>query len=238
MQLDEHSRKIAALVAYNDKQIKEMNRLITLLNERVNDLNTFTSTLEREGKVVSGISYSFMDSLSNVKFYINKGMDEASCKLQKSVSDTLTSLLREKLSFTLNDVKKEWVDFEEQTSKEIKESLKQTTREAEVATGIIRKTMEKYTVTRIVEKVIVLIVLFLLLMIAPVFYAEYLKMNISSLMEEQKKHESMLKEWKEKAPLAEFSKCGDYRKACVLVDDESGYYFNEQSPNKKYAILK
>lgn len=55
MQLDEHSRKIAALVAYNDKQIKEMNRLITLLNERVNDLNTFTSTLEREGKVVSGI---------------------------------------------------------------------------------------------------------------------------------------------------------------------------------------
>ena len=47
-----------------------------------------------------------------------------------------------------------------------------------------------------------------------------------------------LKEWKEKAPLAEFSKCGDYRKACVLVDDESGYYFNEQSPNKKYAILK
>ena len=41
MQLDEHSRKIAALVAYNDKQIKEMNRLITLLNERVNDLNTF-----------------------------------------------------------------------------------------------------------------------------------------------------------------------------------------------------
>lgn len=165
-------------------------------------------------------------------------MDEASCKLQKSVSDTLTSLLREKLSFTLNDVKKEWVDFEVQTSKEIKESLKQTTREAEVATGIIRKTMEKYTVTRIVEKVIVLIVLFLLLMIAPVFYAEYLKMNISSLMEEQKKHESMLKEWKEKAPLAEFSKCGDYRKACVLVDDESGYYFNEQSPNKKYAILK
>ena len=233
MQLDEHSRKIAALVAYNDKQIKEMNRLITLLNERVNDLNTFTSTLEREGKVVSGISYSFRDSVSNVKFYINKGMDEASCKLQKSVSDTLTSLLREKLSFTLNDVKKEWVDFEEQTSKEIKESLKQTTREAEVATGIIRKTMEKYTVTRIV-----LIVLFLLLMIAPVFYAEYLKMNISSLMEEQKKHESMLKEWKEKAPLAEFSKCGDYRKACVLVDDESGYYFNEQSPNKKYAILK
>ena len=232
MQLDEHSRKIAALVAYNDKQIKEMNRLITLLNERVNDLNTFTSTLEREGKVVSGISYSFRDSVSNVKFYINKGMDEASCKLQKSVSDTLTSLLREKLSFTLNDVKKEWVDFEEQTSKEIKESLKQTTREAEVATGIIRKTMEKYTVTRIVEKVIVLIVLFLLLMIAPVFYAEYLKMNISSLMEEQKKHESMLKEWKEKA------KCGDYRKACVLVDDESGYYFNEQSPNKKYAILK
>ena len=210
MQLDEHSRKIAALVAYN----------------------------EREGKVVSGISYSFRDSVSNVKFYINKGMDEASCKLQKSVSDTLTSLLREKLSFTLNDVKKEWVDFEEQTSKEIKESLKQTTREAEVATGIIRKTMEKYTVTRIVEKVIVLIVLFLLLMIAPVFYAEYLKMNISSLMEEQKKHESMLKEWKEKAPLAEFSKCGDYRKACVLVDDESGYYFNEQSPNKKYAILK
>ena len=238
MQLDEHSRKIAALVAYNDKQIKEMNRLITLLNERVNDLNTFTSTLEREGKVVSGISYSFSVSVSNVKFYINKGMDEASCKLQKSVSDTLTSLLREKLSFTLNDVKKEWVDFEEQTSKEIKESLKQTTREAEVATGIIRKTMEKYTVTRIVEKVIVLIVLFLLLMIAPVFYAEYLKMNISSLMEEQKKHESMLKEWKEKAPLAEFSKCGDYRKACVLVDDESGYYFNEQSPNKKYAILK
>ena len=238
MQLDEHSRKIAALVAYNDKQIKEMNRLITLLNERVNDLNTFTSTLEREGKVVSGISYYFMDSVSNVKFYINKGMVEASCKLQKSVSDTLTSLLREKLSFTLNDVKKEWVDFEEQTSKEIKESLKQTTREAEVATGIIRKTMEKYTVTRIVEKVIVLIVLFLLLMIAPVFYAEYLKMNISSLMEEQKKHESMLKEWKEKAPLAEFSKCGDYRKACVLVDDESGYYFNEQSPNKKYAILK
>lgn len=152
MQLDEHSRKIAALVAYNDKQIKEMNRLITLLNERVNDLNTFTSTLEREGKVVSGISYSFRDSVSNVKFYINKGMDEASCKLQKSVSDTLTSLLREKLSFTLNDVKKEWVDFEEQTSKEIKESLKQTTREAEVATGIIRKTMEKYTVTRIVEK--------------------------------------------------------------------------------------
>ncbi|OXK82668.1 hypothetical protein CD805_26430 [Escherichia coli] len=218
--------------------MKEMNRLITLLNERVNDLNTFTSTLEREGKVVSGISYSFRDSVSNVKFYINKGMDEASCKLQKSVSDTLTSLLREKLSFTLNDVKKEWVDFEEQTSKEIKESLKQTTREAEVATGIIRKTMEKYTVTRIVEKVIVLIVLFLLLMIAPVFYAEYLKMNISSLMEEQKKHESMLKEWKEKAPLAEFSKCGDYRKACVLVDDESGYYFNEQSPNKKYAILK
>ncbi|ELM9850610.1 hypothetical protein RY522_004121 [Shigella flexneri] len=238
MQLDEHSRKIAALVAYNDKQIKEMNRLITLLNERVNDLNTFTSTIEREGKVVSGISYSFRDSVSNVKFYINKGMDEASCKLQKSVSDTLTSLLREKLSFTLSDVKKEWVDFEEQTSKEIKESLKQTTREAEVATGIIRKTMEKYTVTRIVEKVIVLIVLFLLLMIAPVFYAEYLKMNISSLMEEQKKHESMLKEWKEKAPLAEFSKCGDYRKACVLVDDESGYYFNEQSPNKKYAILK
>ena len=238
MQLDEHSRKIAALVAYNDKQIKEMNRLITLLNERVNDLNTFTSTLEREGKVVSGISYSFRDSVSNVKFYINKGMDEASCKLQKSVSDTLSSLLREILSFTLNDVKKEWVDFEEQTSKEIKESLKQTTREAEVATGIIRKTMEKYTVTRIVEKVIVLIVLFLLLMIAPVFYAEYLKMNISSLMEEQKKHESMLKEWKEKAPLAEFSKCGDYRKACVLVDDESGYYFNEQSPNKKYAILK
>ena len=238
MQLDEHSRKIAALVAYNDKQIKEMNRLITLLNERVNDLNTFTSTLEREGKVVSGISYSFRDSVSNVKFYINKGMDEASCKLQKSVSDTLTSLLREKLSFTLNDVKKEWVDFEEQTSKEIKESLKQTTREAEVATGIIRKTMEKYTVTRIVEKVIVLIVLFLLLMIAPVFYAEYLKMNNSSLMQEQKKHESMLKEWKEKAPLAEFSKCGDYRKACVLVDDESGYYFNEQSPNKKYAILK
>ena len=238
MQLDEHSRKIAALVAYNDKQIKEMNRLITLLNERVNDLNTFTSTLEREGKVVSGISYSFRDSVSNVKFYINKGMDEASCKLQKSVSDTLTALLREKLSFTLNDVKKEWVDFEEQTRKEIKESLKQTTREAEVATGIIRKTMEKYTVTRIVEKVIVLIVLFLLLMIAPVFYAEYLKMNISSLMEEQKKHESMLKEWKEKAPLAEFSKCGDYRKACVLVDDESGYYFNEQSPNKKYAILK
>ena len=65
MQLDEHSRKIAALVAYNDKQIKEMNRLITLLNERVNDLNTFTSTLEREGKVVSGISYSFRDSVSN-----------------------------------------------------------------------------------------------------------------------------------------------------------------------------
>ena len=238
MLLDEHSRKIAALVAYNDKQIKEMNRLITLLNERVNDLNTFTSTLEREGKVVSGISYSFRDSVSNVKFYINKGMDEASCKLQKSVSDTLTSLLREKLSFTLNDVKKEWVDFEEQTSKEIKESLKQTTREAEVATGIIRKTMEKYTVTRIVEKVIVLIVFFLLVLIAAVFYAEYLKMNISSLMEEQNKHESMLKEWKEKAPLAEFSKCGDYRKACVLVDDESGYYFNEQSPNKKYAILK
>ena len=29
-------------------------------------------------------------------------------------------------------------------------------------------------------------------------------------MEEQKKHESMLKEWKEKAPLAEFSKCGDH----------------------------
>lgn len=238
MQLDEHSRKIAALVAYNDKQIKEMNRLITLLNERVNDLNTFTSTLEREGKVVSGISYSFRDSVSNVKFYINKGMDEASCKLQKSVSDTLTSLLREKLSFTLNDVKKEWVDFEEQTSKEIKESLKQTTREAEVATGIIRKTMEKYTVTRNCRKGNCVDVLFLLLMIAPVFYAEYLKMNISSLMEEQKKHESMLKEWKEKAPLAEFSKCGDYRKACVLVDDESGYYFNEQSPNKKYAILK
>lgn len=45
MQLDEHSRKIAALVAYNDKQIKEMNRLITLLNERVNDLNTFTRAL-------------------------------------------------------------------------------------------------------------------------------------------------------------------------------------------------
>ncbi|MFU0432995.1 hypothetical protein ACMZ46_18805, partial [Acinetobacter baumannii] len=75
MQLDEHSRKIAALVAYNDKQIKEMNRLITLLNERVNDLNTFTSTLEREGKVVSGITYTFRDSVSNVKFYINKGLD-------------------------------------------------------------------------------------------------------------------------------------------------------------------
>ncbi|XJF29232.1 hypothetical protein AB2G88_24130 (plasmid) [Escherichia coli] len=58
-------------------------------------------------------------------------------------------------------------------------------------------------------------------------------MNISSLMEETaEKHESMLKEWKEKALAAEFSKCGDYQ-ACVLVDDESGYYFNEQSPNKK-----
>ncbi|MCV5334394.1 hypothetical protein OFD71_39560, partial [Escherichia coli] len=83
--------------------------------------------------------------------------------------------------FTLNDVRQEWTDFEEQTSKEIKESLKQTTRDAEVATGIIRKTMEKYTVTRIVEKVLVLLVLFLLLMIAPSFYAEYLKMNIGSL---------------------------------------------------------
>ncbi|EDH5808050.1 hypothetical protein [Escherichia coli] len=238
MQLDEHSRKIAALVAYNEKQIKEINRLITLLNERVNDLNTFTGTLEREGKVVSGISYSLRDSVSHVDFYLNKGMEEVSCKLQKSVSDTLTSLLREKLSFTLNDVRQEWTDFEEQTSKEIKESLKQTTRDAEVATGIIRKTMEKYTVTRIVEKVIVLLVLFLLLMIAPGFYAEYLKMNIGSLMEEQKKHESMLKEWKEKAPLAEFSKCGEYREACVLVDDKSGYYYDEQTPNKKYAILK
>ncbi|EPM8720746.1 hypothetical protein ACTR73_004582, partial [Escherichia coli] len=64
MQLDEHSRKIAALVAYNEKQIKEINRIITLLNERVNDLNTFTDTLEREGKVVSGISYSLRDSVS------------------------------------------------------------------------------------------------------------------------------------------------------------------------------
>lgn len=53
MQLDEHSRKIAALVAYNEKQIKEINRIITLLNERVNDLNTFTDTLE-------GVPWAFL----------------------------------------------------------------------------------------------------------------------------------------------------------------------------------
>ncbi|EAO6934621.1 hypothetical protein AWF99_25625 [Escherichia coli] len=240
MQLDDQSRKIAALVAFNEKQLKELNRLIVAMNEVAGHLRNITDTLDKEKKEVITASENLRQNISHVQHTINNGFEQASEALKNNVSDTvtstLTSLARDKLAITFEDTKKEWYQFDQDVSKEIKKSLKEAVDEAGEATRTIVKEMKRFSLRRMLEASGIFAILVLLVFLVPVFYKQYIQSEIVSLQNEKEQREIMLNEWKTKAPLADIRTCGQNQKPCVQVENGDDIFISKD--DKKYIILK
>jgi hypothetical protein len=63
------------------------------------------------------------------------------------------------------------------------------------------------------------------------WYGEHLK---NELLDLRVQHEI----WKEKAPFAEISLCGDSKMPCILVDKSKGEYNSKNEPKKTFMVIK